>query len=271
MNGFQAECWRDLDKNKTIRRKQLAPIAQIIRYGRGFLSDKQISMLLKGRLNLLGNALYSKIYQTGISPSCPSLTCEKDEWTSHIFSGCLRHGRTTRHNDVQDIIVKAIGKTCHDDLIVDKAILRREGDKRRPDITYAKLKDTNKIQIGEITCPFDSNIQAKRELKKKKYEGDWIPLLEESKGSQSLSTELPNLKSTDQIQPDLAVFAVGALGTLDSEFYTHLGRYNVTGSTATNIGTEVAIASIRGSCRIWAQRCHEKLHVIPRIMEYYKM
>jgi hypothetical protein len=157
MTGFQGDLWRSLHMTATKRRQQLKPGADLLRHWKPSMSDNTVNLMVKARLNLLGNALYSRVYKMNQGPTCPRIGCHDLEWTRHIFNGCVSTTPQwlTRHNAVQDIFVQATQEYCSD-LTIDQATLHR--DNRRPDISHAKVGDM--IQIGEFTVPFDDTLAA---------------------------------------------------------------------------------------------------------------
>jgi hypothetical protein len=248
--GQQSKLWRTLDPDKKKRRIQLSAIALIIRNNFCNLGDRQITTLLKGRLRLLGNAVCKRIYNIRQSDKCPRPGCNELEWTSHIFSGCRQTegGWIRRHNNAQDLLAAKLQETCKD-IVIDKAILRAHGEKRRPDISEATLLSTDHIQVGELTFCWDTTIPEKRNLKRRKYEPEWIPTLAQTRQKQVL--------------PELAVFVIGALGTIDMDFLDNLKKYDITGSSAKKLAIDMAIKTIRGSYSIWVSRCLAKWNRAP--------
>ena len=87
-------------------------------------------------------------------------------------------------------------------------------------------------------------IHERREQKCRKYERDWIPILAAN--------------SQKQVLPGLAVFVIGALGTIDMEFLANLKKYDIIGSAARKIAIDMAITTIKGSYSIWLTRCAAK-------------
>ena len=236
--GFQAKLYQNLSSSKRMRRFQLYPVANLIRNYNKFHGDKFIQFILRARLNQVGNAVKKYIYKMDVSSKCPRIGCNEDEWTSHITSGCRMalHLYTIRHNTILYKIEEKIQDLCSE-LIIDKATLR--GNRSRPDISLARFKNDNSIQIGEVTVVFDQNIQEKREFKINKYVS-WL---------QQFKTLHPTTNST------LAVFCFGVLGTLDEEIINNLKLLQLSKDKSTKFAYYLANYAMYKTYSVWVSRC----------------
>jgi hypothetical protein len=242
MKGFQGDIFRTLSTIKSERRRQLKPTADLIRFWNRNVSDKMIILMLKSRLQLIGNALYSRIYKNRQQGLCPRPGCLDKEWTNHIFNGCKMATSQfkARHDAVQDVLVEALKKTATN-VIVDKATL--ENDRHRPDISHAEVE--GRIQIGEFTVPYDKDLVVRRQGKIDKYR-NWIRQYSNS------------VNCTKPVNQTLAVFVIGSLGTLDTQLFNNLKLYGIKDKEATKVASEMAYAALKGSYKIWVSRCKEK-------------
>ena len=168
----------------------------------------------------------------------PRIGCNEDEWKYHITSGCRMalHLYTIRHNTILYKIEEKIQDLCSE-LIIDKATLR--GNRSRPDISLARFKNDNSIQIGEVTVVFDQNIQEKREFKINKYVS-WL---------QQFKTLHPTTNST------LAVFCFGVLGTLDEEIINNLKLLQLSKDKSTKFAYYLANYAMYKTYSVWVSRC----------------
>lgn len=223
----------------------LRPTANLIRHGHKVIPDKAITMMIKGRLQQLGNRVECNIYRRRNDPACPRPGCYIQESSCHIFNGNHLSSKTTqRHDAIQNSIVDAMKETCTD-ILINKATL--QSDRRRPDISHARLNDTSIVQVGEISCPFDTRLQQTYQFKKQKYELNWIPDRATQLEPQGLS-----------IKPNLAVFIVGSLGLIHQDIYKELKKYNIVGKQANMLCNNLAITSLKHSYAIWKERCFFK-------------
>lgn len=253
-SGFQSKVWRNLSKDIKTRRQQIYPGMAFLRRSVKNMTDRMITTILKGRLNLLGNDLYSTIYNIRDNGMCPRQLCYEKETTAHIFAGCPQSGtgRIDRHNYIQKIIVDTIQPYCRPGIITDQAVLFKEDFQdrlRRPDISKAITKGINATyQVGELTVPFDENLAKQTKFKKEKYEKEWIPTLKKTEKARFLG----------RISMELASFTVGALGFIDQDWNKMFSLYNVDESQAQKIGEKIAISSMFKSYDIWKSRCFAK-------------
>ena len=250
--GWQNRTWTHLMESKADRRKQLKPVADILRDRSKYIPDNAIRLMLKTRLSVIGNKAYHHVYKMKVSPNCPRPGCEEEESPLHIFNDCpfaLSQMRA-RHDAVQDILVREIKKHCHgDSLAIDAVVLNSNHecqDRRRPDISFAKLVKGDRVQIGEFKVPFVSNIMKNYIEAKKKYEDasqeypiGWIPALMEQ-------------HPLENIRPDLATFVVGSMGIIHPELANEIEKYNI--KTPKTVIADMVCAAIRGSHKIWMSR-----------------
>jgi hypothetical protein len=239
--GFQTKVFQNLSPVKSIRRFQLFPIANLIRVYNKFHGDKFIQFILKARMNLLGNAVNRYVFKMDVSSTCPKPGCNEDEWTSHITSACRQSLTlyTTRHNTVLNKIKEKLEYRCSE-LVIDRATLT--GNRQRPDISLARFKNNNTIQIGEVTCVYDAKLQEKREFKIIKYD-QWI------RDFKQLHPET---------NPKLAVFVCGVLGTLDEKIIENLQLLQFTKADATKFAYILANYSMYKTYSVWIERCKVK-------------
>jgi hypothetical protein len=247
-NGQQAEFFRSMPQNTKQRRLRLKPMADAIHHSPLYMKNRLVTMILKGRLQLLGNEIYHRVYKQHRTGRCPRDDCTQKESTKHIFNAINHTDNqvTERHNAVQHLLVQELQNTHHN-IITDKAVLLQ--NRQRPDISHAVLNDTNKVQIGEFTVCFDTLITARRAEKQRKYEQQWIPDYQQQLRPQGL-----------QVQPKLATFVVGSLGTIDDEIFKNLALYNIKGSKAKELAAKMAMTAARHSQKIWNLRCAIKWH-----------
>jgi hypothetical protein len=248
---IQSTLFKILEKSKKQRRFQLSAIADMIR-GHLWLPDRVICLILKARLQLVGNHLYATQYKLPIQPSCPRDGCDQNETVLHIFNACP-HALglyKKRHDSVSDVLNETIKLHVVEDehLVLDKALARDSQDLRRPDISYAKLSKSQEVQVGEYKVPFDTNLKSVFKEAKSKYsepqDGD----------DQSWIQKLQNLYPEDQIRKEIAVFAIGSLGTIHSNTAKELEKYDIAPIAIPAIIKSMARKAILGSYEVWRTR-----------------
>jgi hypothetical protein len=215
--------------------------------------------MVKTQLSAIGNQVYSKIYKMKDQDvKCPRPGCKEPETPLHIFNNCAQalHQYGTRHNAVQDVLVSEIKKYCHgDSFSVDEAILRHQGkesDNRRPDISFAKLIQSNEVQIGEFKVPFVTNLEkvyvdakTKYEAGTKKHKTSWID---------SLKLDKP----LEMVRSELATIVVGSLGVVHPQLAAEIQKYDIPKKDTDKIISRMVVAAIRGSHQVWYSRCRDK-------------
>jgi hypothetical protein len=222
------------------RRRQLKPVADLLRFGRGRKMDKILAMVNKGRLQQLGNVRWN-IINPDQSPFCPRTGCDNLETTGHLF-GCLQTGvaLTARHNAIQDLLVEAMTEQGWSDIIVDRAVV--DDNRQRPDLTQAIKNGV--CQVGEVTVSFETGTEIARQTKLRKYEVYMRDRVAQDYARNGLIT-----------RPDPALFIVGPLGTLDHDFMNNLAKYDITGRKATLLADKISKTVLNHSYGIWASRC----------------
>lgn len=206
------------------------------------------TMIWKARCQLLGNAVYHHVYGLPLSPSCPKPGCYNEEWTSHIFNGCLSPLYTKRHDAVQKVVVDHLiqkNLSSYLDIRENRTIV--QGELGRPDLSEVILQGPSRInQIGEFTVPFDSNLNQRYDLKKAKYQ-DLIQARIQSDHQHRTHTN-----------SELAVFVVGALGTIQKDFNSNLALYRINKEDYQYLRNQAVLNSLFGSWNIWTARCTHK-------------
>jgi hypothetical protein len=238
---FQVHVFGNLSQNVRVRRFQLKPIADLIQHYSQYHSDKFIQFVMKARLNLHGNAVYKHIYNIRDCDKCPRAGCNQQEWTKHIVSSC--NSALNQYKKRHDVVLKKLEEEIKEycsELIIDTATLPES--RERPDISLARLKTTNKIQIGEVTIPFDNLIDVKRQFKIDKYK-NWIERFKEQH---------------PETQPTLATIVIGALGTLDAEILNNLCLLGIPKDRTKKFAVYLANQVLYKTHSIWISRCNAK-------------
>lgn len=236
--GYQTYLFSDLHSEKSIRRFQLSGIAKLLQTYSYYLPDKMIQFTMKARLNLIGNAVYKEIYNIRANSNCPRYGCNEREWTKHITSSCPKalNLYKIRHDEVLEILSTHIEK-YYEDLIFDTATI--QNNRQRPDIAFSRNKSNGKIQIGEITIPFDNLINQKREFKEQKYRR-WI---------QELTLDFP------ETNHKLSCIVIGALGTIDAKIIKNLQLFGLSKSESKKLALKLSHSVIKNTYKVWTSRC----------------
>ena len=132
-SGFKAHFFSKLSQKESERQLEMAGMAKLLSTYNPRISDSAIRFIVKARFNIVGNAVYKRIYNIRSSSKCPRNGCNEEEWTSHIISGCFPALYKKRHDAVQNILTRKIEGYCQN-IIIDKATL--DNSMARPDISY---------------------------------------------------------------------------------------------------------------------------------------
>ena len=146
---------------------------------------------------------------------------------------------------MQNILTRKIEGYCQN-IIIDKATL--DNSMARPDISYCQTKK-GEIQIGEFTVPKDTKLDEAYTAKQEKYQ-DWMLQME--------------IQEPDT-NPHLAVFCIGALGTIHKDIKKEMKYFGIPASSARKIAINMAIEAMLETYKIWCSRCKENWqHRLPR-------
>ena len=164
-----------------------------------------MKFILNASINTLAIQSNLKRWNKSFSEKC--LLCPNKDSTLHILNGCktmlTQERYTWRHNNILKYITDNINNkqfTVYTDLSPKQTI---NGGTIPPHLAVTPLRpdivimDNSSINIFELTCPFETNIDKQHNYKMNKYA--------------HLLTDITTLK------PSLIAFEIGARGTVTPE------------------------------------------------------